>query len=191
MAQFAMQPLITRILLLAGLLFFVSAAQAGHYTVPLLVAAGTSREPQGVLRILNGTAESGMVQIYAIDDAGTRSGPATFTLNASAAAQFTATDLASGNATLGLTGGIGTDVGDARLQIETDLAIVPLAFVRAAAGTLSAMHDTVRGASAGGSDGYTYEVPIFNPASDVTQVSRAAADQSGRCGGGRDDRRTR
>ena len=141
--------------------------------MPLLVPAGTSSEPQGVLRILNGTDESGTVEIYAIDDAGTRSGPATFTLNASAAVQFTATDLASGNATLGLTGGIGTDVGDARLQIETDLSIVPLAFVRATDGTLSAMHDTVRGAAAtDGSDGYTYEVPIFNPASDATQVSR-------------------
>ena len=189
---YQMKSSIFRRLALAGLLFFASAAQAEHYTVPLLVPAGTSSEPQGVLRILNGTAESGTVEIYAIDDAGTRSGPATFTLNASAAVQFTATDLAAGNATLGLTGGIGTDVGDARLQIETDLAIVPLAFVRAADGTLSAMHDTVRGASVGGSDGYTYEVPIFNPASDATQVSRLRLINPGDAAaavaiGGRDD----
>ncbi len=150
-----------------------AVAMAEHYTVPLLVPAGTSDGPQGVVRILNGTAESGVVEIYAINDAGIRSGPATFTLNASAAAEFTATDLASGSGALGLTGGIGTDVGDARLQIETELAIVPLAFVRAADGTQSAMHDTVRGASAtDGSDGHTYEVPIVNPSSDVTQVSR-------------------
>ena len=183
---------IFRRLVLAGLLFFASAGQAEDYTVPLLVPAGTSSEPQGVVRILNGTDESGTVDIYAIDDAGTRSGPATFTLNASAAVQFTATDLASGNATLGLTGGIGTNVGDARLQIETDLSIVPLAFVRAAAGTLSAMHDTVRGASVGESDGYTYEVPIFNPASDATQVSRLRLINPGDAAasvtiGGRDD----
>ena len=63
---------IFRRLVLAGLLFFASAAQAEHYTVPLLVPAGTSSEPQGVLRILNGTDESGTVEIYAIDDAGTR-----------------------------------------------------------------------------------------------------------------------
>ena len=183
---------IFRRLALAGLLFFASAAQAEHYSVPLLVPAGTSSEPQGVLRILNGTDESGTVEIYAINDTGTRSGPATFTLNASAAAQFTATDLASGNATLGLTGGIGTTVDDARLQIETDLSIVPLAFVRAADGTLSAMHDTVRGASVDGSDGYTYEVPIFNPASDATQVSRLRLINPGDAAaavtiGGRDD----
>ncbi len=52
--------------------------------MPLLVPAGTSAEPQGVLRILNGTAESSTVEIYAIEDSGTRSGPATFMLNASA-----------------------------------------------------------------------------------------------------------
>ena len=167
-----LQSPIRRLATLGLLSVWCTVAMAEHYSVPLLVPAGTSSEPQGVLRILNGTDESGTVEIYAIDDAGTRVGPATFTLNASAAVQFTATDLQSGNATLGLTGGIGTDVGDARLEIETDLSIVPLAFVRAADGTLSAMHDTVRGASVGGSDEYTYEVPIFNPASDVTQVSR-------------------
>ena len=172
-----MKSSIFRRLALAGLLFFALATQAEHYSVPLLVSAGTSSEPQGVVRILNGTDESGTVEIYAIDDAGTRSGPATFTLNASAAVQFTATDLASGNATLGLTGGIGTDAGDARLEIETDLSIVPLAFVRAADGTLSAMHDTVRELNVdefGYDTGhqYRYNVPIFNSASDVTQVSR-------------------
>ena len=51
--------------------------------------------------------------------------------------QFTATDLQSGNASKGLSGGVGANVGDARLAIETDLHIVPLAFVRAADGTLT------------------------------------------------------
>ena len=187
-----MSRFIHRRLAVASLLLWSFGVLAEHYTVPLLVPAPTTGAPQGVVRILNGTDESGTVEIYAINDAGTRSGPAAFTLNASAAVQFTATDLASGNATLGLTGGIGTDVGDARLQIETDLAIVPLAFVRAADGTLSAMHDTVRGASVGGSDGYTYEVPIFNPASDVTQASRLRLINPGDAAaavtiGGRDD----
>ena len=182
-----------RCLMFVGLFFCTWTAQAEHYTVPLLVPAGTSSEPQGMLRILNDSAESGTVEIYAIDDSGVRSGPATFTLNASAAAEFTATDLQSGSDTLGLTGGIGTDVGDARLEIETDLDIVPLAFVRASDGTLGEMHPMVRGGAAddsdeetGQSDGtngesgesadesirYTYDVPIFNPASEATQVSR-------------------
>ena len=132
------------------------------------------------------------MEIYAINDTGTRSGPATFTLNASAAAQFTATDLQSGNATLGLTGGVGANVGDARLEIETDLSIVPLAYVRAADGTLSAMHDTVRGASVAEDDRYRYDVPIFNPSTEVTQVSRLRLINPGDTAaavtiGGRDD----
>ena len=149
------------------------AAQAEQYTIPWFVPAGVGGAPQGVLRILNGTDETGSVEIYAIGDAGVRSGPASFTLNASAAAEFTATDLQSGNAMLGLTGGIGAEAGDARLEIVTDLQIVPLAYVRAADGTLSAMHDTVRAAAVGGSGGvHRYEVPLFNPASDAVQQSR-------------------
>ena len=177
---------------LAGLLLWSFGALAEHYTVPLLVPAGTTGEPQGVVRILNATDESGDVEIYAIGDDGTRSGPATFTLSASAAVEFTATDLASGNATLGLTGGIGTEVGDARLQIETDLDIVPLAFVRAVDGTLSAIHDTVRGAASDGLSGYTYNVPVFNPSTEMTQVSRLRLINPGDAAaavtiGGRDD----
>ena len=142
-----------------------------HYTVPLLVPSGTSGGALGVLRILNGTAETGPVDIYAIDDFGTRSGPATFTLGAWAAAEFTATDLRSGNVLLDLAGGVGP-VRDARLLIGTDLRIVPLAYVRAADGTLSAMHDTVRSASADGSGQYRYEVPVFNPSTETIQASR-------------------
>ena len=164
---------ISRPILLLAILLWALGARAEHYTLPLLVPAGTSAEPQGVLRILNGTAESSTVEIYAIDDSGTRSGPATFMLNASVAVEFTATDLQSGNATMGLTGGIGANAGDARLEIETDLDIVPLAFVRAADGTLSAIHDTVRRVSSADESGvYTYEVPIFNLSTEMTQVSR-------------------
>ena len=164
---------LSRTLVLLTIVFWVLGARAEHYTVPLLVSPGTSQGPQGVLRILNGNAESGAVEIYAIDDSGTHSGPAAFTLSASAAIEFTATDLQSGNATLGLTGGIGTDVGDVRLEIETDLDIVPLAFVRAPDGTLSAMHDTIRGVSSAGESGvYTYQAPIFNLSTEMVQVSR-------------------
>ena len=163
---------ICRFAALGGLLLWSFGALAEHYTIPLLVPATTSAAPQGLLRILNGTDESGTVEIYAINDMGTRSGPATFTLNASAAVEFSATDLQSGNAAKALTGGVGANVGDARLEIETDLRIVPLAYVRAVDGTLSAMHDTVRAASVSAADQYRYDVPIFNLSTDATQASR-------------------
>ena len=162
-----------RLAMLAAFVLWSSAALAEHYTLPLFVMSNASGNPQGVLRMVNDTEESGSVEIHAIDDAGTRHGPATFTLNAWTAAEFDAADLASGNAMKGLSEGLGTLSGDVRLEIETDLQIVPSAYVRAADGTLSAMHDTVRaGVAAGGGDGYRYLVPIFNAASEVTQASR-------------------
>ena len=162
-----------RLTALAALALWGSAVLAERYTLPLFVTSTAPGTTQGVLRIVNDTEESGSVQIHAIDDAGLRHGPATFMLNAGTAAEFDASDLASGNATKGLSPGLGTLPGDVRLEIESDLAIVPLAYVRAADGTLSAMHDTVRAAAAaGGGSAYRYEVPIFNAASDVTQESR-------------------
>lgn len=161
------------ITVLATLVLWGSAALAAHYTLPLFVTSAMPGATQGVLRIVNDTGESGSVEIRAIDDAGTRYGPAAFTLNALAAVEFDAADLVSGNAMKGLSPGLGPLPGDVRLQIETDLSIVPLAYVRTADGTLTAMHDTVRaGVSAGGGGGYRFQVPIFNAASDVTRESR-------------------
>ena len=156
---------------LAGLVLWFGEALAERYAVPLLAPPGAAGNTEGVLRIVNSAAESGTVTIYAIDDAGMRSGPAAFTLNASAAAEFTAAELQSGNAAKGLAGGIGAAVGDVRLVIETDLDILPLTFVRAADGTLSAMNETVR-ATAAQAGGYRYDVPVFNPAADAVQASR-------------------
>ena len=116
-AAVSLRDSIKRPIVLLAVFLWAFGAQGETYTVPLLVPAGGSAESHGVLRILNGTAETGTVAVYAIDDSGARSGPATFTLNALAAAEFSAVDLQSGNAELGLTGGIGTDVGDTRLVI--------------------------------------------------------------------------
>ena len=162
-----------RLAAIAALVLCGSASLADSYTLPLFVAPTAGSAARGVLRILNGTEESGSVEIYAIDDAGMRTGPASFTLNAWTAVELDASELANGNAMKGLSTGLGTLSGDVRLEIETDLQILPSAYVRAADGTLSAMHDTVRaGVAAGGGGGYRYLVPIFNAASEVTQVSR-------------------
>ena len=148
-----------------------SAAHAEQYIIPLFLAPGTSGDPQGVLRIVNDTGDAATVQVFAIADDGTRAGPATIALGASAAAEFDATELRSANAAKGLSGGLGRLSGDVRLSIDSDALIVPLAFVRSSDGALSAMHDTVRPALAEG-EPYRYEIPVFNPSTDVTRASR-------------------
>ena len=148
-----------------------SAAHAEQYTVPLFLAPGTSGDPQGVLRLVNDTGEAATVQVFAIADDGTRAGPATIALGASAAAEFDATELQSANAVKGLSGGLGSFSGDVRLLVDSDAPIVPLAFVRASDGTLSAMHDAVRAATTEAGQ-HSYEVPIFNLSTAVVQASR-------------------
>ncbi len=162
-----------RLAALAAMALWSSVAPTERHTLPLFVTSTMPGAPRGVLRMLNDTEAAGAVAIYAVDDTGMRFGPATLTLDAWTAVEFDASDLASGNAMKGLSGGLGALSGDVRLEIETELRIVPAAYVRAADGTLGAMHDTVRaGAAAGGGGGYRYLVPVFNAASEVTQASR-------------------
>ena len=146
------------------------AALAEQYRLPLFVS-GTAQGQQGVLRVQSLSDESGPVEVYAIDDSGVRSGPATFTLSPRAAAEFDSTDLASGNAGKGLAGGLGVLLGDVRLEIDTALQVELLAYLRSADGTLAVLHDEVRAGSPS-DGGYEYLVPIFNPAQDMAQSSR-------------------
>ncbi|MDE0107370.1 MAG: hypothetical protein OXJ37_03725 [Bryobacterales bacterium] len=155
--------------LTAGLAVLVlgwSGADAEEYTIPLFPAPAMSGGPQGVLRIVNDTAEIATVQVFAIADDGTRSGPATIALRTTAAVEFDATELRSADEARGLIEGLGSFSGDVRLSIDSDTPIVPLAFVRASDGTLSAMHDTVRPARPrGGGTATRYPFSTFPPRS--------------------------
>ncbi len=157
-------------LLVLAAMMCTPAALAEQYRLPLFVS-GTAQGQQGVLRVLSLSDVSGTVEVYAVDDSGVRSGPATFTLDPRAAKEFDAADLASGNAGKGLTGGLGTLSGDVRLEIDTALRVDLLAYLRSADGTLAVLHDEVR-AEALADGGYEYTVPIFNPAHDMAQLSR-------------------
>ena len=80
---------------------------------------------------------------------------------------FNSDDLESGNADKGLSGGVGDGQGDWRLELVTTLEIEPLGYVRTADGFVTSMHDVlVQGES------MRYHVPIFNPGSNLSQVSR-------------------
>ena len=161
-----------RKVLFAALLGFSAAAQAERYTIPWFVPAEAGSAAQSVLRIVNGTDESGSAEIVAIDDAGTRTGPVTLSLAPWAAVEFTAPELETGNAAKGLASGLGSLSGDVRLLIDSDVAVVPSAFVRSGGGALAAVHDTVLEARDAGAGTYRYGVAIFRPAADAAQQSR-------------------
>ena len=154
-------------LLVAGLLLaYGQVALAGQHTIPLLVPSSDLERPPGVLRIINHDAESGSVEISAIDDAGVRSGPVTLTLDAGTAVELDAVDLEMGNPAKGLSAGLGGGMGDRRLEIDSDLDIEPLAYVRTADGFVASMHDLVR------EENMRYAVPVFNTGGNVSELSR-------------------
>ena len=155
--------------LLAAMLWACTAF-AETYRLPLFVHETISGQT-GLLRIHNESDVSGSVSIYAIDDAGTKSGPATLELAAGVAVEFEASELESGDADHVLTGGLGILQGDVRLEILTELTVAVLAYLRTDDGTLAVLHDEVS-ARTTESGGYEYRVPVFNPAHSMAQASR-------------------
>ena len=136
-----------------------------RYSLPLLLSASNPVR-QGFVRVINRSNRRGAVRIHAIDDAGMRKAPIELDLDAGAVVHFNSDDLEAGNRSKGLFGGVGVGVGDWRLDLITALDIEPLAYVRTSDGFLTGM----RGTAARLRDG-RYQIPFFNPASNVGQVS--------------------
>ena len=164
--------MVLRSCLASVLLCCAFSVNAERYTIPLLVPAGATGDPHGVVRILNDAQESATVTIHAIDDAGVRTGPAILTLSALSAVELGASELESGDAAKGLSVGLGRLSSEVRLVIDSDVPIVPSAYVRNADGTLAAMNATVLEAARAGLEAYRYDVPVFHPASNATHPSR-------------------
>ena len=129
------------------------------------VASARDAMREGCVRIVNRSAEAGVVGIAAIDDAGSRRRGISLAIGGGEALHFNSADLEAGNPDKRLTGGAGRGSGDWRLEFETTLEIDVLTYVRTADGFLTAMHD-VAGAAAG-----RWQVPTFNPASNTQQIS--------------------
>ena len=146
---------------------------ADQSTIPLFLAHSHPTR-QGFARIINRSARGGDVAIHAIDDAGGRFGPVTLALAARQTAHFNSEDLEMGNAEKGLSGGVGAGEGDWRLELDTDLDIEALAYVRTDDGFLTSMHDAAtRGIL------QEDEVATFNPASNRNQVSKLRLTNQG------------
>ena len=153
------------------------ALRAAHTRKPLsipwfLAADNAARGRQGFVRLINHSEQDGTVRIHAIDDAGTAAGSIVVALRAGETVHFNSDDLEGGNPAKGIAAGVGAGVGDWRLQLETELDLNALAYVRTSQGFLTNMHDLVPGRTPlGSASNHRYTVPIFNPASNRRQVS--------------------
>ena len=134
----------------------------------LMFPAAADPAVQGFARVINHSAQAGTVDIEAIDDGGTTFGPVSLEIDANETVHFNSDDLENANAAKGLPMGTGPGSGDWRLVLSSDLDIEVLAYIRTPAdGFLTSMHDLVPE----GEDG-RHRVPIFNPGSNLDQVSR-------------------
>ena len=138
---------------------------ATMHRLPLFPAAGGAR--QGFARVINRSYTSGEVTIWAVDDAGTRSGPVRLTMRPRRVVHFNSADLEGGNAAKGLEGGVGIGDGDWRLEITSKLDLMALAYARTADGFLTSLHDLAPVAEDG-----SHRVVFFNPGSNARQVSK-------------------
>ena len=144
-------------------------ALAASHEVPLFMSA-SNQVQQGFVRVINRSGESGTVRILAFDDSGRQAGPVRLSLSAKATAHFNSDDLETGNPSKGLSGSTGRGQGDWRLQLETDLDIEALAYIRTTDGFLTSMHDLVPGERS--ESEILHLAPIFNPGSNRNQVSK-------------------
>ena len=134
-------------------------------SLPLVLPA-SSGEREGFVRIINWSESRGSVRIRGVDDAGQWTETITLSLDAAAAAHFNSGDLESGNESKGLSGGIGQGEGGWRLELQSDLDVEALAYVRTADGFVTDVHDLAVDVEG------IVDVPFFNPASNAGQESR-------------------
>ena len=161
---------------------------ADTYHLPLLPPASDPFR-QGVVRIVNHSAETGDVAITAIDDAGYIYGPLNVTVEGQHALQLSSGDLEQGNPGKGLSAGVGVGLGDWRLVLETSLDIEPAAYVQTASGFVDRIHDLLppkwfghRLTLVGPDSGAQHEgqLRLINPADSEAQVWIFGVDDDGR-----------
>ena len=150
-----------------GNLANLSRGHAGS-SIPLVTPA-SNFALQTFVRVINRSDAAGTVRIHAIDDEGRRFGPATLSMEAGQTSHFNSVDLEKGNASKGLSGGVGDGTGDWRLELSTNLDIEPLAYIRTEDGFVTALHEV---AAETQESSRRYHVPFFNPGKNDTQVSR-------------------
>ena len=137
----------------------------GSHLVPLFAAAGSQRQ-ESFVRIVNPTDRDGAVRVTAIDERGSRLGPAILPIEARKTVHFNSHDLENGNAETGLSPGLGAGTGDWRLELRSSLPLEVFAYMRNADGFPTSM-------TAVAPETYAqHRIPTFNPGSNGDQASR-------------------
>lgn len=142
-----------------------SASATGQSVYLFPSASDPLRE--GFVRVINHSAEAGVVSIGPTDDSGQAFDTLALTLGAGQTKHFNSGDLEYGNEGKGLMGSTGSGQGDWRLLFSSELDIEVLSYIRTEDGFLTAMHDLAPEVEDG-----SWRIAIFNPGSNRNQVSR-------------------
>lgn len=132
--------------------------------IPYFPSAADEKGRQGLARIVNHGTDEAAVRIVAYDDAGPGYSTS-LTVSGGTAVQFDSDDLEMGSAEKRLEG-VGAGMGHWRLELKSPAKLDVLAYIRHRDGFLTSMHDVVSG-----TEDNRYEVPTFNPGSNLNQVS--------------------
>ena len=138
------------------------------------VPSAADQDRVSFVRIFNRENREGQVTISARDDAGNRPDPITLDLEAEATTTFDANDLEQGNDEKGIDTGIGSGEGAWRLELESELDLLALVFVRTTTGAINSLSSIDRGTT-DLPDGSCF-VPYFHASEDDDPESSLRLD---------------
>ena len=135
------------------------------HDVLLFPSAADAKGRQGFVRVINRGTEDATLRVKPHDDTEREYNAVTLTVGGGRVVHFNSSDLELGNAVKGLSGGVGAGEGHWRLKLTGPDQIDVLSYIRMRDGFLTSVHDVARR-----TNGY-FAVPIFNPGSNMDQVS--------------------
>jgi hypothetical protein len=150
---------------LIGCVFNAKAIDHALYYVP----NADNEEVEGFIRVTNADTVDAFISIRGIDDEGNIGNTSlSFELSPLQTLHLNSGDIENGNRGKGLSGALGDGVGDWRLFIDSSNELHVMSYIRTPDGFLNDMHDVAE-LSPSKTD---VLVPIFNPSSNLNQVSR-------------------
>ena len=133
-----------------------------------LVPPSSNTVQQGFIRLNNKSGNAATVTIQGIDDSGQFGDSLlTVTIPANAAQQLNSDDLEFGNPSKNLSGALGDGDGDWRLTVTSPENVDVSGYIRTSEGFMTQMDSVTNNTY-----GRFHLVPMFNPASNINQVSK-------------------